>query len=162
MKNIFKITTSLFLAISILSCNSKDNKSDLTENTSLITVKSMNDISSKQSVLQKEFKTIKLFKGIKEMKNFTVTEDSILNKKFIQGEGVDENDNYVVFRTEVKIKKLKNGMYGFNLLTDVSESCTGVNCSKCSFAQGGGCECKKVGSAVGGASYCNHSISKEK
>jgi len=96
------------------------------------------------------------------MKNFSITEDQLLNKSYIQGEGIDEDGNHVVFRTEVEIKQLKNGDYQFApTLPNPGESCTGVNCSKCAFAEGGGCTCEKIGSDGGGSSYCNHTISTE-
>ncbi|MEM7658313.1 MAG: hypothetical protein AAF399_19460 [Bacteroidota bacterium] len=41
----------------------------------------------------------------------------------------------------------------------LGESCTGVNCQKCEFADGGGCDCTKKGNAMG-PGYCNHSITK--
>jgi hypothetical protein len=130
---------------------------------SLITIKEGGEFSLKQSaILREEFSKIDIFKNIKEMKNFSITEDDILDKKFIQGEGVDEDGNYVVFRTAVEIKRLENGDSQFApQLPNEGESCTGVNCSKCAFASGGGCTCKKEGSLIGEPSYCNHTISAE-
>ncbi len=43
----------------------------------------------------------------------------------------------------------------------MGESCTGVNCSKCTFLKGGGCGCGSMGTPLEpGGGYCNHTITK--
>ncbi|PTX61671.1 hypothetical protein C8N46_104315 [Kordia periserrulae] len=160
MKKLLKTTFVLCLSFLMLSCSSEDDKYDVTESQSLFIVKSINDLSPKKSVLEKEFKTIKLFEGITEMKNFKVTEDTILNKTFIQGEGINENGYAVLFRTEIKIEQIGSNKYSLKRINaKFGESCSGVNCSKCVFAEGGGCDCETTGSILHGPGYCNHSTS---
>jgi hypothetical protein len=45
-------------------------------------------------------------------------------------------------------------------LAPQGESCTGVNCSQCSFVKSGGCGCKTIGNPSEGGGYCNHTTTK--
>ncbi|MGC9331946.1 MAG: hypothetical protein ACP5DZ_08745 [Bacteroidales bacterium] len=122
-----------------------------------IVVDDINNLESISDELINHFKKISICKDIENMGNFKYYKDSIGNE-YIEGDGLilmDDEKHNVVFRSPV-LKYANN-----NLTISLSgESCTGINCSKCSFKPRGGCKCEKEGSLLGGASYCNHSISK--
>lgn len=57
-----------------------------------------------------------------------------------------------------------DGLTDFEYEAGEKHSCSGNNCSSCSFTKnkaGGitGCDCNSTGSMTGGSSYCNHSVS---
>lgn len=67
----------------------------------------------------------------------------------------------------------KTGYYQFNKIEKINsyklnaaggQSCTGVNCSKCTlkneWMKNSYCDCDRVGHTSAGASYCNHSTNK--
>jgi hypothetical protein len=105
------------------------------------------------------FSATPILAGVKEMKNFQIITDS--GKTFIQANGVTAEGNFILFRREIMMTIDSNGSIVMNFLS-LTESCSGVNCEKCSFGIDGGCKCEKVGSIQGGASYCNHTISRDK
>jgi hypothetical protein len=66
----------------------------------------------------------------------------------------------VVVRAEVTVDVTLPDQPIYLRTSTVKETCTGVNCEKCSFADKGGCNCDRTGSLTGGSSYCNHSVTK--
>lgn len=83
--------------------------------------------------------------------------DSELGQGFIYGSAKNSDGNNVVFRITVNESdgKITLQASGAN-----SESCTGINCELCPFANNGGCTCARVGSIMGGTPVCNHLISR--
>jgi len=127
----------------------------------IIEVTDINDLTPYKKEFIEHFKKISIFANIQDMHDFVYYKDSV-NNEFIEGNGMietGEGKSNVLFRSPVYCE---NSDKGFVLITLQmhGESCTGVNCSKCVFRKKGGCKCEKAGSIGGGASYCNHAISK--
>ncbi|MDR3133866.1 MAG: hypothetical protein LBU42_07580 [Prevotellaceae bacterium] len=113
---------------------------------------------SELGVLSDAFLGSPILAGVKKMTDFQIIADS--GKTFIQGSGVTAEGNSVLFRKEMIMTVDSKGLILIQLMA-ATESCTGVNCAKCSFKTGGGCNCDNPGSIMGGASYCNHSIVRD-
>ncbi|MFN4299728.1 MAG: hypothetical protein ACK4EX_08375 [Thermaurantimonas sp.] len=96
-------------------------------------------------------------KNLNEYSSIHYEADKKLGKSFIYGNAKDAEGNMVVFRIPV-IES--DGLINLGVPGGTVESCTGVNCERCEFAPNGGCICLRSGSITGGASYCNHSISR--
>jgi len=97
-----------------------------------------------------------LFKEINLKSDYEIKFANYNNAYYLNGRGFDNDGGHVIFRQQVKITKIKDGSQKLELMRN-GESCTGVNCKKCSFAADGGCNCDRAGE-VGKPSYCNHII----
>lgn len=77
----------------------------------------------------------------------------------LYGYGAHSGNSRVI---RIELETIKAGNSG-NVLqlkkAGTTETCTGVECSKCAFASGGGCDCTKK---VTGSGYCNHTTTTQK
>ena len=123
-----------------------------------VVVENLNDLSPNKAAFTAIFQKTDIFQEIKKMQNFSFEEDKKLNKKYVQGIGYKDGD-FVVFRMETLVNPSGNN-YILKMLK-AGETCTGINCRKCSFATGGGCDCNRMGDVhTGSEAYCNHTITK--
>jgi hypothetical protein len=145
---IMKNLLILFITLISLSCSAQT-----------IVISNTTDLSEQESEIGQYFNQFAIFQNIQNKGNFEYMVDSDSNDGYVYGNGLNLDGSDVVFRVKT------DNSNGIVKLTDQAgvisaESCSGVNCSKCAFASGGGCSCETIGSVVGGASYCNHSKSR--
>jgi hypothetical protein len=175
MKNMKIILTTCVVALTAgliwTGCQKEQINHTITNNSDLeikknsnaqlkIVVSDLDDLSSHSAVLTKHFNKIDILKEVENKSNFEFIIDDD-NISYIQGVGKSVNGDRVIFRGEA-VAESKGEIILLTLFGGGEESCNGVNCEECEFRKKGkGCECQRVGSILGGgASYCNHNISR--
>jgi len=80
---------------------------------------------------------------------------------FLYGEGRDLSPTAAEGQTLVMrfTTAVNDGNIHLVTAKSLGESCSGINCSKCAFKTGGGCECKKTIDWTKPAG-CNHTVTK--
>jgi hypothetical protein len=144
----YEMKKSIFLALGwliLISCSAQD------------TTININDLQNKKEVLTEYSKRFDILAQLTDFDNFEYSFESELNQGYIYGAAKDRDGNTVVFRITVNES---DGKITLQASGAGSESCTGINCELCAFANNGGCTCKRVGSLLGGTPACNHAISR--
>lgn len=139
----FLLNTLVFMLMTISSCAQNQSTLRIDENT---------DLNKIEKELISHFQNIEILKNITNMHSFELdkAENGLL---LVLGQGTEFKDGIdwnVSFRVVVVEQ----------LLSVMAESCSGNNCEKCKFVSKGGCDCERVGSVGGGASYCNHTTTR--
>lgn len=117
-----------------------------------------NELSSNQETVIEYFQEFDILSQLIDFEDLEYVNDDESNKGYLQAKAKTREGENVNLRVGAK---LIDGMITLKAAdTNQAESCTGVNCSECKFKSSGGCSCKPPGSVLGGASYCNHSISR--
>lgn len=123
-----------------------------------LVLKNRDNLSAQTDELQSYFKGLHLLKDLSDIRNFEYDYDSIAQRGFVFGLAEDRAGAPVIFRVfTVEVGDVVSLPLGPGVPV---ESCTGVNCGRCEFVKEGGCSCKRAGSVIGGASYCNHGITR--
>lgn len=119
----------------------------------------VNELSSEREKVIEYIQEFNILAQLKDFEDFEYVFYEESNKGYLQGMAKTMEDENVIFRVGAE---LLDGMIMLKATAaNQAESCSGVNCEECAFAQSGkGCVCKRHGSIAGGASYCNHSISR--
>lgn len=122
-----------------------------------ITVASLDDLYPYESVIIKHLTQNPILEGVNNIRDIIYNYNEANDKEYIEAIGDNNDDGLTTIRVEVHKVSIEAG---FRVsLTMSFDTCSGVNCSKCSFKNDGSCKCDKIGSVQGGASYCNHSTS---
>ena len=123
-------------------------------NQNIVAKKSQNRWKLELSDIQAKALFELVFKGYAQGGNFQITVSNGSCYLYSEGENsiyrinLEESNGYLVIGNNNNI---------------MGESCSGVNCEKCSFVESGGCSCSRAGTLnppSGPSSYCNHSITK--
>ncbi|WP_452220995.1 hypothetical protein [Lacinutrix salivirga] len=162
MKTKLTITlTSLFFVFFLFNCDSKKEKKESENLTTLskydLKIEKNKDLNTYASNLRGKILKSDIFKDLNNIKDFEIKYVDLYKSDYLYGKALDSDGNHIVFRQKIEVSKHKDGSQTLRFLSD-GEKCTGVNCSKCSFASDGGCECDRAGEPTQ-SSYCNHSTS---
>ena len=154
-----------FLSFMFFQCTSENNnEKDETADLKIteLRIEPNKKISDYRSNITGQLSKFKITEGVNNIKDYEINYVAVHDAYFIQGRGVDNEGNNVLFRQEIELKKLKDGSQVINFRPDpdpIGETCTGVNCSHCSFADEGGCDCNQ-GIDPTKPAGCNHKITK--
>jgi len=127
-----------------------------------ITVSDLGDLSAEESTIIEHFNRNALFDGLSNYSEIIYVYNDTNGKEFIEAIADNEESGLTTLRVEVQSQEVESQSASSRFMISLSmsaDTCSGVNCSKCSFTKDGGCKCDKIGSINGGASYCNHSTS---
>lgn len=165
LKKYLSFICLLFISFLFFQCNS-GNTDRKEESAALkateLKIEPNKPLSDYRPNITGQLSKFKLIENINDIKDYEINYVDLYNSYFIQGRGVNAEGNSLLFRQEIALKKLKDGsqIINFGPGTDpISETCTGVNCSHCSFAAEGGCDCS-TGIDPNKPSGCNHTITK--
>lgn len=117
-----------------------------------------NELSSNQEVLIEYFQEFDILSQLIDFEDLEYVYDEENNKGYLQAKAKTREGANVILRVGAEL--LDGMIMLMAAAANQAESCTGNNCSQCVFHSDGGCACKVRGDIVGGASYCNHSISR--
>ncbi|MDX1272746.1 hypothetical protein [Bizionia paragorgiae] len=162
MKTKLTITlVSLCLVFFLFNCSSENEKESNENLTTLskddLKIEKNKDLNTYASNLRGKILKSDIFKDLNTIKDFEIKYVDLYKSDYLYGKALDSDGNHVVFRQKIEVSKHKDGSQTLRLLP-IGEKCTGVNCSKCSFANDGGCDCDRAGEPTQ-SSYCNHSTS---
>lgn len=150
------------LSFLFFQCSSEiDKNKEITGlKTTELKIESEKSLSDYRPNITGQLTKFKIIEGLNDIKDYEINYVSFHDAYFIQGRGFDKDGNSVLFRQQIGLKKLKDGtkIIDFNPGKDpIGETCASVNCSKCSFAADGGCDCSQ-GINQSEPAGCNHTI----
>ena len=147
--NLIKITLFFIFINCLWGCQ---------QGTKGIQIKDINNLNPHSKELTTHFDDLVGFESIQNKSNYRFVEEPNSKQSYVEGEGQDAEGNHVIFRSNCTTDQ--SGEYLVLVMGSTGESCSGNNCSKCSFAIEGGCNCNKTAPPNEGSAYCNHTIAK--
>lgn len=121
-------------------------------------VANLDDISTKEDEIIAHMIKNPLLKNVNNIRDVIYYFNKTDGNEYIEAVGDNQEGGFTSIRVKVQTKSISSGKYLLKIAM-AFDTCSGVNCSKCSFNNDGGCDCGRTGDILGGASYCNHSTS---
>jgi len=123
-----------------------------------VVVANLDDISIKENEIIAHMMKNSLLKGVNNIRDVAYYLNKTDGNEYIEAVGDNKEGGLTSVRAKVQTKKISAENYLLRISMTI-DTCSGVNCSKCTFNDDGECDCDKIGNTNGEASYCNHSTS---
>ncbi len=164
IKRVSKFILILFSSVLFFQCTS-DKKEDAVLKSTELRVEATKDLSEYRPIITKQLSKYKIVKSLNNISDYEITYVEKYSAYFMQGRGLNSEGNSVLFRQQIKLEKAADGSQVINFQfgpgeDPIGEECAGVNCSHCSFATAGGCDCNG-GIDPNKPSGCNHTITRD-